>query len=152
MAQVAFVISIPKYPAAALGDFVAQGYQLAQLINKDVPADSVALLTVTKSDKNLVPDVFANITAAPPSNPLGSRSGKITTTRQSLAGGAAGAHTLGTAVATTDEVVAVFHSDDTTHVVTDKTSEYTITGTTTIDNTGGTSSVGGHIIVVTRNT
>lgn len=150
MAEVAFVVSVPFQAAAALGDFFAIGTELAQRISRDVPTDGVVLKNVTKSDKVLVPDVFAALSGAVNTNPITARTGLKTTTKQTLAGAAAGDHTLGTAVALTDELVAVVSLDDTTHAMTDITSECTITGTTTVNNTGGTSTVGGHLVVVTR--
>lgn len=64
-----------------------------------------------------------------------------------IAGAAAGNHTV-TGIATTNTLIAVVHVDDTTHAATDKTSEYTISATNTINNTSGTTSVGSHIVVV----
>lgn len=71
---------------------------------------------------------------------------KLAHTSVGIAGGAAGAHTV-TGILTTDVLVSVVHVDDTTHVATDKTSEYTISGADTIDNTGGTASTGAHVVV-----
>lgn len=64
-----------------------------------------------------------------------------------IAGAAAGNHTV-TGILTTNTLVAVVHVDDTTHASTDKTAEYTISASDTINNTSGTTSVGSHVVVV----
>lgn len=71
----------------------------------------------------------------------------ITTTVASAAGAAAGAHTVSGPVVG-DTLVSVIHVLNASPFTTvDKTSEYTITGTDTIDNTGGTSSAANRLVV-----
>lgn len=65
-----------------------------------------------------------------------------------IAGGAAGAHTV-TGIATGDTLVSVLHVDftDASETGEDLTSEFTITAADTIDNTAGTASTGGFLVV-----
>lgn len=67
--------------------------------------------------------------------------------KATIAGAAAGNHTV-TGIATTNTLLAVVHVDDTTHAGVDKTAEYTISASNTINNTSGTTSVGSHVVVV----
>lgn len=66
-----------------------------------------------------------------------------------IAGGAAGAHTV-TGIATNDGLRSVLHVDftDASETGADLTSEFTITAANTIDNTGGTATTGGFLIVL----
>jgi hypothetical protein len=77
-------------------------------------------------------DVLVNVTAVPLMNSF------IPTV---IAGGAAGAHTV-TGIATTDSLIAVIEMASGTGPSTDLTSEFSITGANTIDNTGGTATTG----------
>ena len=65
-----------------------------------------------------------------------------------IAGGAAGAHTV-TGIKVTDELVAVLHQDytDASETGADITSEFSITAADTIDNTAGTATTGGFLVV-----
>lgn len=69
----------------------------------------------------------------------------------SIAGGAAGAHAL-TGIATTDTLVSVIHVDatDASEAVTDLTAEFSISAADTIDNTGGTNTTGGFLLLTYR--
>ena len=66
-----------------------------------------------------------------------------------IAGGAAGDHTV-SGIATGDNLVAVLHVDftDASETGTDITGEFTISAADTINNTGGTDSTGGFLVVV----
>lgn len=140
MAHIAFIVSAPRYRSAALGTYNHIGEQLAQLIAKDLPlADGVRYVSNTKSDSALSVTLQSDVV-----NPTAASS---IWTRTGIAGAAAGDHTV-TGIKTTDKLVAVVHVDDTTHASTDTTSEYTISAADTINNTGGTSSVGAHVVVV----
>ena len=70
-------------------------------------------------------------------------------TQAIIAGGAAGDHTV-TGIKTRDTLISVFHAagagSDVTDVA-DLTSEFSISAADTINNTGGTSSAGGKLIV-----
>lgn len=70
-----------------------------------------------------------------------------------VTGGAAGDHTV-TGIATTDELVLVLYfvgaGTDVTDI-TDLTSEFTITAANTINNTGGTATTGGKLLVLYLN-
>lgn len=70
----------------------------------------------------------------------------------SVAGGAAGAHTV-TGIATTDTLVSVIHIDatDASEAVADVTAEFSISAADTIDNTGGTNTTGGFLLVTYQN-
>lgn len=70
----------------------------------------------------------------------------LTTTVYGVAGGVAGALTV-TGIAVGDTLVSVVKVVDSTHAATDLTSEFSITGTNTIDNTGGTTTASSHVIV-----
>ncbi len=65
-----------------------------------------------------------------------------------VAGGAAGNATV-TGIKTRDTLLAVLKVDftDVSETATDLTGEFTITATNTINNTGGTASTGGFLIV-----
>ena len=67
-----------------------------------------------------------------------------------IAGGSAGAHTV-TGIKTRDSLVSVlFEKVDftgSTHTFSDLTSEFSISAADTIDNTGGTDTTGGYLIV-----
>lgn len=63
-----------------------------------------------------------------------------------VAGGAAGALTA-TGVATADRLVSVIHHDATTPIPVDLTSEFTISDTDEIDNTGGTATSADYLVV-----
>ncbi len=152
MAEIAFVVRVAQWKAASLGSMIPEGIELARVVQKNIPvANTVEFIEVIKSDSKLVPDVYAALTTSnTPAGPTAARTGKVTTTRQTIVGGAAGNLTLSTAVALTDTIVSVVSVDDTTHAGTDLTSQFTITGTTTINNTGGTATTGGHVVVVTQ--
>ena len=75
--------------------------------------------------------------------------GTVTTTVYGIAGAAAGDHTV-TGIAVGDQLISVVAVNDTTHASTDVTSEYTVTVTNTINNSGGTSSVGSHLVVTAQ--
>jgi len=66
-----------------------------------------------------------------------------------IAGGAAGDHTV-TGIAVGDSLVAVLHVDftDVSETGADITSEFSISGASTINNTGGTATTGGFLVVV----
>lgn len=65
-----------------------------------------------------------------------------------IAGGAAGAHTV-TGIKTRDTLVSVLHVDftDASETGANITAEFTISAADTIDNTGGTATTGGFLIV-----
>lgn len=65
-----------------------------------------------------------------------------------VAGGAAGAHTV-TGIKTRDTLVSVLHVDftDASETGADITSEFTVSAADTIDNTGGTSTTGGFLVI-----
>ena len=65
-----------------------------------------------------------------------------------IAGGAAGAHTV-TGITQKDEIGSVIRLDftDASEAAADDTAEYTISAADTIDNTGGTASTGGFLLV-----
>ncbi len=147
MAEIAFVVKVQDYTQARLGNFIAQGTQLCELIAKDLPLGtprSVRLLQVLKSDSHLVPDVYA--AAGEKSEPTSARAGVTTTTKTTIAGGAAGAHTV-TGIKATDTLKAAISVDDTSHAATDVTAEMVITADTAT-NTAGTDTTGGHIVFV----
>lgn len=62
-----------------------------------------------------------------------------------VAGGAAGNHTV-TGIATADTLVMVLHYT-TSATLADLTSEFTISATNTINNTGGTATTGDQLVV-----
>jgi len=64
-----------------------------------------------------------------------------------VAGGAAGDIAV-TGIGEYDDLVAVFYHDAATPALTDLTSEFTITADDTINNTGGTSTAAGTVMVV----
>lgn len=67
-----------------------------------------------------------------------------------ITGGAAGAHTV-TGIAVGDQLLSVIHLIGSGTALTggeDLTSEFTITAADTIDNTGGTASTNGKLIVI----
>lgn len=68
-----------------------------------------------------------------------------------IAGGAAGNHTV-TGIATTDTLVSVIRLDatDASEAYANDTAEYTISAANTINNTSGTSSAGGALLVTYR--
>jgi hypothetical protein len=146
MAEIAFRYRVRRYKAADIGTMIDAANEVAQRIRRDLPMADVQFLDLTKSD-----NVLVMATAADVRNPAAATKNADGTSiwrRLSGAGGAAGNHTV-TGVATTDTLIAVLHSNDTTHAVTDLTSEYTISATNTINNTSGTTSVGSTLIVVT---
>lgn len=61
-------------------------------------------------------------------------------------GGAAGAHTV-SGILLNDRLVCVWEQDGTSGLLTDLSSEFTITADDTIDNTGGTSTAGDKLVV-----
>lgn len=65
-----------------------------------------------------------------------------------IAGGAAGAHTV-TGIKTRDTLVSVLHLDmtDASETGVNRTAEFSITAANTIDNTGGTATTGGFLVV-----
>lgn len=65
-----------------------------------------------------------------------------------IAGGAAGNHTV-TGIKTRDTLVAVLHSDytDASETGQNLTSEFSISAADTINNTGGTDTTGGFLVV-----
>lgn len=67
-------------------------------------------------------------------------------TTASVAGGAAGDHTV-TGITTDDEILEVISENTTSGVSTNLTSEFSITGTNTINNAGGTSTAGAVLFV-----
>lgn len=83
---------------------------------------------------------------------FGSRDGMLTTGLFKMvvvAGGAAGNFTV-TGIATTDELIGVLHVAGAGTAVTDiedLTSEFSITAADTINNTGGTASTSGKLLV-----
>lgn len=85
--------------------------------------------------------------------PHGSREGTLVTGLLKvavIAGGSAGNRTV-TGIATADELVSVLHiagaGTDVTDIE-DLTSEFSITAANTINNTGGTSSASGKLLVI----
>ena len=64
-----------------------------------------------------------------------------------VAGGAAGDITV-TGIATDDELVAVWEQDGTSGLLTDLTSEFSITAADTINNTDGSATTGDKLVVV----
>ena len=146
--QVAVVARVHGIQQADAGTYLAQALEFVRLISNDLGARA-ELVSVTKSNSHLVPDVYASATAGATTYPSTGRAGVITHVNATIAGAAAGDHTV-TGIKTTDELVAVVHVDDTTHAGTDKTSEYTISAADTINNTGGTASTGAHVVVAYR--
>jgi len=153
MAEIAFVVNVPKYSTSGLGNFLKAGRELVRQVAKDLPLESpgsVTLLEVLVSDKHLVPDVYANWKTPPAvGNPTVAPVGKVTTTNLTVVGGAAGNLTVA-GILTTDTLKSVVSIDDTTHAATDLmtgANPMTITATNTINNTGGTASTGGHVVV-----
>lgn len=69
-------------------------------------------------------------------------------TQTIIAGGAAGAHTV-TGISTADSLVSVLHLDmtDASEAGADLTAEFSISAADTIDNTGGTATTGGFLVV-----
>lgn len=65
-----------------------------------------------------------------------------------IAGGAAGNHTV-TGIKTRDTLVSVLHVDftDASETGANRTAEFTITADNTINNTGGTATTGGFLVV-----
>jgi len=61
-------------------------------------------------------------------------------------GGAAGAHTV-SGILLNDRLVCVWEQDGASGLLTDLSSEFTITADDTIDNTGGTATAGDTLIV-----
>ena len=144
MSEVAFIVSVPPAKADA-GTFLDAALQLVQRITNDL-GQKATLIQIVKSDKVIIASEFTTAATSPTSNPTQSRTGKLTKVNATIAGGIAGDHTV-TGIKTTDTLVAVVHIDDTTHVGTDKTSEYTISAADTINNTAGTSSASTHVAV-----
>ena len=66
-----------------------------------------------------------------------------------ISGGAAGDHTV-TGILTTDELLAVFEQDGTSGLLTDLTSEFSISAADTINNTGGTATTSDFLLVLYR--
>lgn len=68
-----------------------------------------------------------------------------------VAGGAAGAHVV-TGILTTDKLLSVIHLDmtDASETGADLTSEFSISAADAIDNTGGTATTGGFLLVTYR--
>jgi len=64
-----------------------------------------------------------------------------------ISGGSAGNHTV-TGIASGDELVYVYEQNGTSGIITDLTSEFSITGTNTINNNGGTSTSGDKLVVL----
>lgn len=146
--QVAIVLSVPDLVKADAGTFLHTAEAAVEAARHDLDR-KVRLVSIVKSDKNLVPVEFTDVAAT--QNHTSTRSANVTTSRVGIAGAGAGNHTV-TGIKTTDTLVAVLHSDDTSHAVTDKTSEYTISAADTINNTSGTDSTGSHVIVVSQRT
>lgn len=63
-----------------------------------------------------------------------------------IAGGAAGAHTV-TGIKAADTLISVFEQDGTSGLLTDLTSEFSVTADDTIDNTGGTATTSDFLVV-----
>jgi hypothetical protein len=63
-----------------------------------------------------------------------------------IAGGSAGDHTV-TGIALADTLVSVFEQDGTSGLLTDRTSEFTISAADTINNTGGTDTTGDKLLI-----
>lgn len=101
---------------------------------------------VTNNAMELFPTPLANTTVYCEVVSYPTALSSLTTTVVGIAGGAAGALTA-TGVAVGDTLVSVVKVLDSTHASTDLTSEFTITGTDTIDNTGGTSTASSHVVV-----
>ena len=147
MSEVAFIVSVPPAKADA-GTFLDAALQLVQRITNDL-GQKATLIQIVKSDKVIIASEFTQAATAPTSNPTQSRTGTVTHTSTSIAGGAAGDHTV-TGIKTTDELVAVVSIDDTTHAGTVITSECTISAAATINNAAGTNTTGGHVVVAYR--
>lgn len=137
MAHIAFIVSVPRYRQGALGSYVQIGEQLAQLVAKDVPlADGVRFISMTKSDH-----ILQAVTTDSVVNPTAANLHASVV----VAGGAAGDVTVAGVLSTSVllSVVGVKDSDQTNH---DFTSEFTAAAGK-INNTGGTSSSGYHLVV-----
>ena len=148
MAQVSFVVNIPNYKTANLGDFLKEGRELVKLIGKHLPAPGqITLDQIVVSDSSLVPLPFATLSAVPTS-PKGTRSGAAATTAV-VVGGAAGNITV-TGIKTTDRlksVIGIKDSDQTSVDFMTGANPFTVSAADTINNTSGTASTGYHLTV-----
>lgn len=64
-----------------------------------------------------------------------------------IAGGAAGDHTV-TGIATGDALVYVYEQDGTSGLLTDLTSEFSVSAADTISNAGGTDTTGDYLVIL----
>ena len=119
--------------AAASGDVTTTASDEATVVGKVVQGDGT-------TGMKFVLDVGGSM----PSGILSA--GDLTVTI--IAGGSAGAHTV-TGIATTDTLIGVIEMDftDASETGADLLSEFSITGANTIDNTAGTDTTGGFLLV-----
>ena len=85
-------------------------------------------------------DIIVDYIVAP--SDLGSAAATVIT---SVTGAAAGDHTI--TIDAADILFSVVAVNDTTHAIVDLTSEFVVTATNTINNTGGTNTTGYHLVV-----
>lgn len=143
MAEVSFVITVPGYAQADAGSFISVANELARLVALQFPVANVrpAVKTIAKTNSQFVTALNTDLL-----NPKAADIKTIT-----IAGAAAGSHSGVTGIVAASTIVKVLSVDDTTHAATDATAEYTLVnhlpGTGTIDNTGGTTSSGAHLVV-----
>jgi hypothetical protein len=144
MAQVAFVIDIPNRKAAVLPNFLTEGEDIARQVKQDIGDDSTRLVNVAIADLAIVP-----VPSVAPVTPHLSKTQArtLSPTRVSIVGGAAGNLTV-TGIRTTHTLIAVLKNVDANDAFTDLTSEFTITASDTINNTGGTTTASSHVFVV----
>ena len=131
MAQLAFIVDCPDYPAAFFGgvDFLSVGIETTRLVRMQVPVPDNVALSAVAIDTTVVldPAVTTDIVA-------GDSAGDITVT----------------GITTADTLLSVQSVDDSDQTVADLTSEFSITATDTINNTGGTDTSGTHLVVTYR--
>jgi hypothetical protein len=140
MSEVQFTVSGLKYVQADAGAFIDVGNEVARLVKLQLPiSGGISLKTVAKTDA-----AFVTATTSDSLNP-----GVANTTRATAAGGAAGNITI-TGIATTNTLLAVVAVKDADQSVLDLSTQFTITATNTINNTGGTATTGYHVVVVYR--
>jgi hypothetical protein len=148
MAQLAFRYNVPAYAAANLGPYMEAAHEITEKLRRDLPVQggNIHFLDLTKSDHVLVTNTALDVV-----NPTNA---STYLHRVSQAGSTAGSTAVTGAVATS-VILAVFSSNDTTHTVTDQTSEWVTVGHPPtaghFDNTGGTNNTGAHLIFVFYN-
>jgi hypothetical protein len=147
MAQLAVVIDIPNRKKAALPSFIDVGEEAARLVRKDIGDDAVRFVNAALTDQIMVPQAVTadQLSVSIPGDKTSVRS--IAPKRSLISGGAAGNLTV-TGIKTTNTLIAVLKIVDANQAFTDLTSEFTITATNTINNTGGTSTASSHVVVV----